>query len=125
MSDVRAALRILCRSPLFAVAVIATLGLGIGLTTAMFAAVHAWILAPLPYPDEARLISLHETTATGRSLGISKDDLRDLRTQAHSLESAAALLPRTFGLGGRDQPAVVLVGMFTGDPFRVLGMPPS
>jgi putative ABC transport system permease protein len=125
MSDVRAALRILCRSPLFAVAVIATLGLGIGLTTAMFAAVHAWILAPLPYPDEARLISLHETIATGRSLGISKDDLRDLRTQAHSLESAAALLPRTFGLGGRDQPAVVLVGMFTGDPFRVLGMPPS
>jgi putative ABC transport system permease protein len=122
MSGVQSALRILRRSPLFSIAVILTLALGIGLTTATFAAVHAWILAPLPYPDEVRLVSIHETTATGRKLGVSKDDLRDLRST--SLESSAALLPRTFGLGGSDQPVVVLVGMFTGDPFHVLGVPP-
>jgi predicted permease len=122
--EVRAARRSLAKSKGFAVSVALTLGLGIGLTTAMFAAVDAWMLRPLPYAAEPQLFSLRETTASGHAAGVSKEDLRDLAGQAGSIEAAAALLPRTFGLGGSDRPEVVQAGMFTGDPFGVLGVSP-
>ena len=54
--DVRYAARLMRRSPLLACAVIVTLSLGIGATTAIFSVVHAALLTELPYrePDPAR-----------------------------------------------------------------------
>jgi len=49
--DVRFALRLLRRSPGFALGVIAILGLGIAAATALFSIVDAAILRPLPFPD--------------------------------------------------------------------------
>jgi predicted permease len=49
---------LLRRSPGFTFAAIATFGLAIGSTTAVFSHVRATILAPLPYPDPDRLVSV-------------------------------------------------------------------
>ena len=46
------------KRPLFATAVIAILGLGIGATTAVFSVVNGLLLSPLPYPDEDRLVRI-------------------------------------------------------------------
>ena len=49
------ALRQLHRSPGFALAVVVTLALGIGVNTAVFSLVDGFLLRPLPYPEPERL----------------------------------------------------------------------
>jgi predicted permease len=56
--DVRYALRGFRRNPVFTVAVIATLMLGIGTTTAVFSVVDRILFRPLPYAHDDRIVSL-------------------------------------------------------------------
>src|SRR5690606_18983795 len=59
--DVRGAARSLRQRPAFAAAVIATLGLGIGGSTAIFSVVDAVLLRPLPYHEPDRLVRIWES----------------------------------------------------------------
>ena len=72
--QVRRAARSLKRSPLFALGVIITLGLGIGATTAVFGLVDAILLRPLPFPHPAALMDLSHTLTVQ---GISRVDQSD------------------------------------------------
>jgi hypothetical protein len=56
--DVRYALRGMHRNPVFAVAAILTLALGMGMSTAVFSVVNSVLIKPLPYPDAGRLVWL-------------------------------------------------------------------
>ncbi len=58
MQDLRFAARQLRKSPGFAVTVILTLGLGIGVTTAVYSVIQAVLLEPLPYPEPGRLVGV-------------------------------------------------------------------
>jgi len=53
-------LRYLRKSPSFSIVVILTLALGIGANTAVFSAIDAILLRPLPFPDGDELMSLHQ-----------------------------------------------------------------
>ena len=54
----RVALRSLRRSPAFTLTVILTLGIGIGLNTAIFTVVDCVLLRPLGYHDADRIVGL-------------------------------------------------------------------
>lgn len=56
--DGRYALRSVRRSPFFSAVVIATLAIGIGMTTAVFGVFNAILLRPLAYPDAGRLVAI-------------------------------------------------------------------
>ena len=57
--DVRVAVRSLLRAPVLALAIVMTVGLGIGATTAIFCAVNAALLRPLPYAEPERLVRIY------------------------------------------------------------------
>ncbi|MBL8235532.1 MAG: hypothetical protein JNL98_43985, partial [Bryobacterales bacterium] len=58
--DLRTTVRSLRRSPGFVLAVVVTLGLGIGANTALFSILHAVLFRPLAVADESRLVVLRE-----------------------------------------------------------------
>src|SRR5687768_9621394 len=58
--DIRYAFRALRRDRALAIAGVVTLALGIGATTAVFSAVNAVILRPLPFGDAGRLVQIWE-----------------------------------------------------------------
>jgi predicted permease len=78
--DVRFALRVLRQSPVFAVAAILTIALGVGATAAVFSVVDATLLHPLPYPHAEQLVRVEDDLAgTGaRDIGMSTPEWHDL-----------------------------------------------
>jgi predicted permease len=60
VANVRSGFRLIRKSPAFAASVIITLGLGIGANSAVFSAIDAILLRPLPFPNSAELVMLHQ-----------------------------------------------------------------
>jgi predicted permease len=86
------AFRRLARAPAFALAVVATLALGIGGTTAVFAIVHGVLVRPLPYPDAERLVWIRNG-APDRTFSFSMADFLALREQQTHFSQVAAYDP--------------------------------
>jgi len=67
LSDLRYAVRILRRSPLFASVAIVSLALGIGANTAIFTLMDQIVLRKLPIKDPDSLVMLYQTGANNGS----------------------------------------------------------
>ena len=63
--DLRYGVRILRRSPRFTVAVVLILGVGVGMTTAVFAILDSMLLNAVPFAEAHRLVELHRFGPTG------------------------------------------------------------
>ncbi len=97
------ALRQLHRSPGFALAVVVTLALGIGVNTAVFSLVDGFLLRPLPYPEPDRLgvLMWHRdgvVPGTGKSVA-EEDDSHDGDTWNWIRDNAPAVREAAYGLG--------------------------
>jgi predicted permease len=64
LANLKAAVRFMRRSPGFSITVILTLALGIGANSAVFSAIDAVLLRPLPYPNPGELVVLHQYNRT-------------------------------------------------------------
>src|SRR5439155_14655935 len=64
--DLRYAVRQLLKTPVFSLAAVGTLAIGIGATIAIFSTVNATLLRPLPYPHSEELIAVRTRYTDGR-----------------------------------------------------------
>jgi len=122
--DLRDALRTLRREPLHAAAVIATLALTLGASTAIFSIVNGVVLRPLAYREPQRLVSIREVlprvARQYRSLPANARHFEEWRSQMKTFASMAALDWRTTSLNGAGDPAQVVVVRASGQVFDVL-----
>src|SRR5690242_8359324 len=83
VQDLEYGARLLRRNPGFTVVALLTLGLGIGLNTAMFSVFHHTLLAPLQFTDPDRLyvVSSRATSLGDARRAASGPDFRDYRAQ--------------------------------------------
>ncbi len=123
--ETRLALRSLRRSPLFTLAALLTLTLGLGVNTAMFGLVDALLLRPAPYPDADRLVRIYRTAPESATLPHSLPNYRDTRTAAGTFAALTAYQAWTYSLAAPGEPAEPLSGVTaTADLFATLGMQP-
>src|SRR5262249_42632660 len=79
--DIRYAIRGFRRAPLFALSVIVTIALGLGLNTAIFTIFSAYVLRPFDVRDPHALFEVFQTTRTNNSFNFSPAEFDDLRKQ--------------------------------------------
>jgi putative ABC transport system permease protein len=128
-SDLRFVLRTLRRNRVFALTVSTTLALGIGALSAVFSAVYAVLLRPLPYRDADRLVTLWvDLRATGRAEPewLSFPDFADWRDQSRSLSGVAASSgwSATVPGDGNTEPERLSGASVSWNYFDVLGVQP-
>jgi predicted permease len=126
LQDVRVTLRAFRRSPGFPLTAIATLALGIGATTAIFTALSAVLLNPLPYPNPQDLYSLRTALTDGRvTTGLlSGGEIYRLNDPKSSIERAAGFQPGDLTLLAADEtPSRVTVYAVTEGFFELFGLP--
>ena len=117
VQDLRYAVRLLGKKPLFTAMVILTLAIGIGANTAIFTIVNAVLLRPLPYKDPDRLVAIwgELQRQPGSKIFASYADFQELRKNSRSLEDVAA---NTWALGNQTL-------MWRGESSGVLAIPTS
>ena len=125
--DIRLALRGCLRSPLFATLTIASLALGIGANTAMFAVVQAVLLRPLPYHDAGSLITIwsDNTRNSEKNNPVSPANYEAFRAapslaRVEGLYSFLTPVQILFG----SEPEPVIVSQVTPGMFSLLGRAP-
>lgn len=95
--DFRYSLRLMGKHTGKTLLVIATLGLGIGFTTAIVSVVNAVVLRPLPIFEPDRIVWVHsKINGLGSIHSTSYPDYLDWKSQNRSFEDLAALYPLTF-----------------------------
>ncbi len=129
VSDLRYALRTLRRTPAFAVAVVLTLGFGIGVNTSVFTVLNAVLLAPLPYERPEELVDIGHrlragTAMEGTAIGISSAE-RGLWREAAALFQGAEVSRRGVPLAWRERDVDLSVGALTAGLPALLGIEPQ
>ncbi|MGH7505268.1 MAG: ABC transporter permease, partial [Longimicrobiales bacterium] len=103
-SDLRHALRLLGRQPSFVMAVVLTLGIGIGAATAIFSVVDGLLLRPLPFAEPERLVTVNGMQGDFTSPSLDVEAVAIWREQAGVFEDVRAHTGGTVTLTGRGEP---------------------
>jgi putative ABC transport system permease protein len=141
LQDVRQSGRALLKTPGFTAFAVLTLAVGLGINTAIFSVVNGVMLAPLPYREPVRLVSLweevsrqdpNELTRGGSQIGrrtprrstVSVANLVDYR-RSLAFEGLAAYSLTPKNLTGNGTPERLNGETVTAEFFRLLGVQPA
>lgn len=127
IADFRFALRALSRSPLFALASIAMLAFGIGLSVAMVGTVSGVLLRGLPFPDSDHLVMLNASSAIQHveRANITSVEAQQLASGTEGFDALAYFTywSDTVAMDGQ-RPRDVTTQKVSAEFFPVLGMKP-
>lgn len=117
--------RLLRARPGFAAAAILSLGLGIGVTTAIFTVLNAVVLRPLPYTDAGRLVWLTQVLQWESTDDLTlTPDFLDWRRLNHSFTNLSGYNPTTRVLTGAGEPVEVHTARAMESLLPMLGVQP-
>ena len=115
--DIRYGVRSLLRRPAFTVLAVITLGLGIGVNSAIFSVINAVLLRPLPYQEPARLLTFRSNQ--------SSPDLADVEAKTKTLSRLGGMVAQPLDYTAGNEPVQFQVGQVSGGFFETLGVQPE
>jgi len=125
LKDVRYALRWMARSPGFSAVAILSLGLGVGVNTAMFSLVDSLLFRPLPVTSPDTLVDVFTTGGDGDEYATSSyPDFLDVKAQNTVFTDMIGYSPMMAPLSLGDRSRIALGQVVTSNHFSVLGVPP-
>jgi len=131
MQNLRFALRILAKQPLFTAIVILTFALGIGANTAVFSVLNAVLLRPLPFKEPQNIVALGEFDTRDKAdpgtdiESISYLDYVDWRDQTKVFQSVAVYTNQSVATLSNGSEATHVQGeSVSADLFPLLGIQP-
>lgn len=124
IQDLRYAIRTMVKRPGFTLVAALTLALGIGANTAIFSAVNAVLLKPLPFPESEQLVDLAETFKPNGYGSVSVPNFEDWKKQNDVFTGIAAYQFRSFNLQSGDTPQRIPGISVSANYFEVLGAKP-
>ncbi len=127
VTDLRFTARSAAKKPGFTAVAVVTLAVGVGATSALFSAVDAVLLRPLPFAEPARLVAVGSTPNSGelRISSVSYPDFVDFRDQSRSFERLVAHRPGGSTLQTADGAERIDGARVSGGFFEALGVPPA
>lgn len=123
--DVRYAIRSYAKAPSFTIAVLATLALGIGASTAIFSMVNGILLQPLPLRDPDRLVYINEINPIGNRISVSWPSYLDWVERARTVESLTLSRDEALTLSKVDRAERLRARRATASFFSVIGARPA
>ena len=123
--DARLSVRALLRSPGFTIAVVATLALAIGASTAIFSVADEALFRPLPLPEADQLTAVYNyDEKTGAYLDSSYPDYADYRDHARSFEQISAYVRYPLAASIGEETLRTSVEAVTPEYFSMLRLTP-
>lgn len=124
--DIRVSLRSLARTPIYALASMLILALGIGANTTVFSLINAVLVQPLRFPDSQQVVVVYRANpAKGRRTFATNADIEDWRRGSKSFTQLAGWVPQSANLTGAGEPDRVRAGFVSANFFDMLGVNPE
>ena len=124
LRDLLFAVRALSRARALAITAVATLAVGIGLSTGVLAVAYGVLLKPLPFTEPSRLVAIEIRWAMnpGGDIGTNLDGVDEWRRRSGAYAAIAAHSDAEFTIRGEGAPTTARVAMVTDGFFDVLGI---
>jgi macrolide transport system ATP-binding/permease protein len=123
--DLGFAVRSLRKRPMFAIATLVSLGLGIGANTAVFSLLNSVLVSPLDVADPDRLLTVYTSQVGGSRYGsTSYIDYQDYRERSEVFSGLAAYTVAPMAVRGDGESRVRWGQLVSWDYFTVLGVEP-
>src|SRR6185437_15038142 len=125
--DVRYALRMLVKKPMFTIVAVLTLALGVGANTAIFSIVDAVLLRPLPYrhPDRLVRVFFNEPGVGLKDVRFSIPELEDVQKRSGVFDDVTPIFEGNEDVIGDGPPERVEAVNGSFSYFSLLGVTPQ
>jgi putative ABC transport system permease protein len=117
LKDLRYGIRSLLKRPAFTAVAVITLGLGIGVNTAIFSVINAVLLRPLPYEAPERLISFRSNQSAA--------DLADVEARSKTIAKFGGMVAQPLAYTAGSEPIQIQIGQVTGGFFETFEVKPE